>query len=340
MKRPAGRCLARLSVAILVIASVLGCATTLSREELATEYYNIGSAYFELDELEKSATYLARAIELSPELARASYNLARVYVLQRRHSEAIELLDTLLFEDPDNVLVMETIGYANFEMGDLAAAAQWYERALDRSPSDVDLIENLAVVALENEDYERATELLRRAIGIDPTRAGLYRTLAETERELGDTEAALRAYEDYLKIVSEPEARVLFEYSELLEDAQFYADAIAVLERVADMTGSPRELQARAQFARGRMLITKAEEIQSGVDAIRASVSLGFTDSEEIRGLLDDPALSGNEDDAPRAELQRLFREAGLLEAGGGPEDEPPADAELPAGAPEDSTSE
>jgi len=340
--RPARRCPARLAVAFVVVVSVSvsGCTTTLSREELATEYYNIGSAYFELDELDRSATYLARAIELSPELARASYNLARVYVLQQRHDDALELLDALLSEDPDNVLVMETIAYAHFEMGDVVAAAQWYERALDRSPSDVDLIENLAVVALEKEDYERAAELLGQAIEIAPMRAGVYRTLAETQRELGDTESAVRAYENYLDINAEPEARELIEYSELLEDVQFYADAIAVLERVASMEESPRELQARAQFARGRLLITKAEEAQSGVDAIRAAVSLGFTDSDGIRDLLDDPLFAESSDDSPRAELEGLFRDAGLLEEEGGREDEPPADEELPAESSADSTSE
>ncbi|MFW6312589.1 MAG: tetratricopeptide repeat protein [Spirochaetota bacterium] len=341
MMRRADRCVAPIVVAVLLSLSVSGCTTTLSREELATEYYNIGSAYFELDELDKSATYLARAIELSPELARASYNLARVYVLQRRHDEAIELLELPLSEDPDNVLVMETIAYVYFDSGDVASAAQWYERAIEESPTDVDLLENRAVVALEDSDYERAVEVVRRAIEIDPTRAGLYRTLAETERERGDMEAALYAYENYLETASEPAPTALFDYGELLESGEFYADAIDVLGRIAEITGAPRELQARAEFARGRLLLTKAEEVESGVDAIRAAVSLGFEDAEAVRGLLDHPGLSERGESTLRVELEDLFQEAGLLGEGeGGAEDEPPAGAELQREPSDDSSGE
>ncbi len=330
MMSPAARCLAPVVAVLAIAISFSGCTTTLSREELATEYYNIGSAYFELNELDKSATYLARAIELSPELARASYNLARVYVVQRRYDEALKLLDLLLSEDPDNVLVMETIAYVYFETGDLVASALWYDRALEGSPSDVDLIENRAAVALERSDYERATELLRRAIELDSTRPGAFRVLAESERELGDIDAALRAYERYLETVSVPDPEVLLEYSELLEGEQFYADAIAVLERVPDIADATPEIQARAQFARGRLLITKAEEVQPGVDAIRAAVSLGFDATEAVRELLDDIGPSESGEAMPRAELVSLFREAGLLEAGEiGSEDEPPADAAI-----------
>lgn len=341
MTTRAGRSLVLLVAAVVAIVSVSGCTTTLSREELATEYYNIGSAYFELNELDKSATYLARAIELSPELARASYNLARVYVLQRRHDEALELLDILLSEDPDNVLVMETIAYVYFETGDLAAAAEWYDRALEGSPSDVDLIENRAVVALEQSNHERAAELFRRAIDIDPTRPGVYRALAESERELGDIDAAFRAYESYLDAASTPDPAVLLDYGRLLEDAEFYADAIGVLEQVSDISDASREIRARAQFARGRLLITKAEEVQPGIDAIRAAVSLGFDDSDAVRRLLDDPGLLDSGEATPRTELEDLFREAGLLEEKEvGPEDEPPAGVELPTEPSDDSASE
>ncbi len=300
------RCVA---VAALLVTLVLSaCTTTLSREELATEYYNIGSAYFDLGELEKSATYLSRAIELSPELARGSYNLARVYVLQDRHDEALELLDRLLTEDPGNSLVIETIAYAHYQAGDLERAAEWYGRAEQVNPTDPELLRNRAAVALELGDSQTALAALRRALEYDEDDPDLALMLARAEQQAGNATAALDAYERYVELTDAPGADALLEYAALLEEREFYADAIDVLGNAADAAGVQPAQQALAHFDRGRLLLTEAQEVESGLDAVRTAITLGFGDAEEYADLLANPDLVG------RAELEELGGDAGLLE--------------------------
>lgn len=297
-------CAATLAVAILLAS----CASTLSRDELAVEYYNIGSAYFDLGELDKSATYLARAIELSPELARGSYNLARVYVLQERFDDALELLDELLDADPANALVIETIAYTYYQAGDLEAAAVAYERAAALNPSDPELLQNRAAVALAMGDEEGALEALRLALELledDPT---LFLRLARAELAAGNDGAALDAYREYLDLEDAPQADALFEYAVLLESQEFYALAIDALELITGSATSTGADQAKAHFERGRLLLSAAEETESGVDAIRAAISLGFSDAEAYEELLSTEGLPA------RAELVELGADAGLVE--------------------------
>lgn len=311
-------------VAIVFLAALPGCRTTLSRDELATEYYNIGSAYFEIGELEKSANYLARAIELEPDLARASYNLARVYVLQDRFGDALELLDILLAEDPDNSLVMETIAYAHYQAGSLPEAASWYERALAVNPTDLDLLQNRAVVALEDDDTETAATMLRRALQLDPERSELHLRLAEIQLAAGDKNAAIEAFADYLEHSTAPEVAPLLTYAELLDEEEFYADSLEVLELVAESENATESQQAEAHFRRGRLFLTEAGEEEQGLDELRSAISLGFADEEAAKSLLE------NSDLIAAFEVEAILKEAGLV----GEEADVPGSEEGEADAP------
>lgn len=296
------------AVVALALVSLASCTTTLSREDLATEYYNIGSAYFDLGELDKSATYLARAIELSPGLARGSYNLARVYVLQERFDEALALLDRLLAEDPDNSLVVETIAYAHYEAGDLEQAAAWYERAERTNPTDPQLLRNRAAVALELDDPETALVALRRALEFDEDDPELALALARAERQADDAAGALEAYERHVELVGAPGADALLEYASVLEQQEYYADAIEVLDRAAEAAGAQPGQQARAHFERGRLLLTEAQEVEAGLDAVRTAITLGFDDAEAFAEVLANPDLVG------RGDLEEIGGGAGLIE--------------------------
>ena len=248
-----GRLGTRLAVIPIIVLATVACASTLSRDELAIEYYNIGAAYFDLGQLDKSSTYLTRAIDLSPRLARASYNLARVYVLQGRYELATDLLNQLLADDPENTLVMATLAYAAYLAGDPEQAARWYDRALARNPTDLDLLQNRATVAMDEEDYASAAALLRRAVDLSDERPVAFLRLAEAERALGNDEAAIAAYRRYLGRTPAPKPDALFGLADVLEAQEYYADALDTLERITADQNVDSAVRGRAHFRRGRL---------------------------------------------------------------------------------------
>ena len=58
-----------------------------------------------------------RALELDPSLAAATYNLARLYIEDRRFDEAEEILLALVGADEENTLLYETLGWLQFRAG-------------------------------------------------------------------------------------------------------------------------------------------------------------------------------------------------------------------------------
>ena len=298
--------IARYALAILAVGALgFGCTTTMDRSELATEYYNLGTAFFDLGDLVRSADYLSRALELDESLARASYNLARVYALQGRFDEAEELLQALRLVEPENTMVLETLGYVAYSRGDLDAAVAAYDDVLRIDPGSVNALYNRAIIADESDEPERAAELLRSARVIDDRDAGVLDLLASVENRLGNAETAISALED-LKALGSATSDALLRLAALYEDAERYDRALEELEGVISAAEN-LELQAEALFRKGRILLTAAQEPEAGLEALRSAFSSGFADAERIEQLQNDPALAAS------GEVGDLLSEYGLL---------------------------
>ena len=273
-----GRALALVAGCLVSLFAFASCATTLEQADLAIEYFNIGTAYFDLGDLERSATYLTRAIALDPSLERASYNLARVRIGQSDYDGAVQLLEELLMADEDNSLVLETLGYASYLASDLIQAGRWYDRALDVNPTDPDLLRNRAIVHRTREEYTSAATLFQRAIDITGETGDLVLEVARTFRLAGDSASALESYERYIGLEAEAEPEARYELAGLYEEAEFFADALEMLEPVIGAGDAVPSLRADASFASARILLLEAEEIDAGIDAARNAFALGFSD--------------------------------------------------------------
>ena len=283
----------RLAVIVLFIGAIAsGCTTTMTRSELATEYYNLGTAFFDLGDLPRSADYLARAIELDESLARASYNLARVYTLQGRFEEAEELLQSLRLLEPENTTVLETLGYVAYSRGDPDAAAARYDEVLQIDPGSVNALYNRAMIADESDELEKAADLLRSASAIEDRDPGVLELLASVEERLGNSEGAISALED-LKALGSVSVGARLRLAALYEGAERYDLALAELE-VAITTADDLDSQAEALFRKGRILVTAAQEPDAGLDALRLAFESGFSDVAQIDELRNNPALAAN----------------------------------------------
>jgi tetratricopeptide (TPR) repeat protein len=305
MRNPRG---VGLKVAGLAFSALLvaACASTVSRSDLATEYYNLGNAYYELERFSESARYLARAHDLDPTLVRASYNLARAYVELERYSEAIDLLEDLLLQDPENAMLIETQAYAYYRQGRVEEAAELYDAAIERSPTDVDLLQNRAEIARLQEDYARAAELLERVIVLAPEENAVLRTTAETFELAGQIDDAIRMMRSY--VAAEPDDAAGARYlAELLAIEARYADALAVLERVLEDESIDERERASAGFAKAEILLTAAEEAELGLQALTEAVALGFGDREAAEALLSRDELLARE------AVTEVLQTAGLI---------------------------
>ena len=324
VRRGAGTTLSVLLVSVLLAA----CATTMDRSELATEYYNLGAAFFDLGDLERSADYFSRALEFDASLARASYNLARVYVLQGRFSDAESLLVELRDQEPENTIVLETLAYVAYSRGDLETAGSIYDDVLEIDPGSVNALYNRAIIAAENDEGDLAASLLREAHSIDDRDKAILNLLASVEDQLGNVDSAIAALES-LKDLGAAGSESMLLLAELYQKSQRFDLALDELDNLvagSDDAGATAE----AQFQRGRILLTAAQETEAGLAALDAAFAAGFSDRDRIGDLRASEAMTAS------AELDELLSRHNLLSDGeqpvgiDGPEPVgpvPPADA-------------
>lgn len=307
--------LAALGVLLLVTP---GCTRYVRIDDLAEEYYNLGNAFYDLEEYEEAERYYLRALELDPELERAGFNLARALAEQQRHAESMTLLEELLLADPDNLQLMEAIAYVEYRRGDIDAALGGYKRVLEGSPFRRDALYNLGVLLLEDGADFEARGYLAQAYEIAPGDPDVLYAYSEALFRTGRSEEGLSVLDDLRGIRELPEA-YLRNAARRYAEAEFYADALILYDRL--LAGSP--VDPDALFAKARILLTAAEEGDAGIAALEKALDSGYSDPEEAGRLLEEPALIRAE------EVRGLLTEYGVEPVA----DDPGKGEESPGGA-------
>jgi serine/threonine protein kinase/Tfp pilus assembly protein PilF len=106
-------------------------APSLSDAHLAVGLINL---YFDWD-WEAAEKHMRRAVELSPQSARAHYGLSLWLLVQQRHQEAIQEADYALELDPLSLPMNFNVGYLNYFAGNNDRAIAQFEKVLEMDSS-------------------------------------------------------------------------------------------------------------------------------------------------------------------------------------------------------------
>jgi tetratricopeptide (TPR) repeat protein len=108
--------------------------------------FSLGSAYFELGQLDQAATYYRRAIEVDPTFAQAPKSLARVLAGEGKWDAAVAQYEQALKLTPDDVPTRFSLAAVELNRGDLGAAARQWKAILRIQPDSADALLDLAEV--------------------------------------------------------------------------------------------------------------------------------------------------------------------------------------------------
>lgn len=291
------------SAAVLLVA-LAGCQSYVRRVDLAEEYFNLGNAFYELEDYERAAEYYQQALDLEPELAPASFNLARAYIESGDYAEAVAILEELRGGDEDNVLVLESLAYAHSQQGRYERAAALYEQVLATSPYRVSALYSAALVYDRLEETARSRELLERAWETDPTDADVLFHYGRVLHEAGEGEEAVSVLSDYVDAAPAEQTARLNEVARIYAEERYFARAISVYDRVL----AGEETNAEALFGTAVLQLTAIEDAVSGVESLTAALEAGFSDEERAEALLE------REDLLSRTQVTGLFVDYGLIE--------------------------
>lgn len=200
----------------------------------ADAYYNLGVAYMKEGRPEARETY-EKALMLEPDYPEANSNLGAMLDQAGEHERAIECFNRVLTRYPDDVESNLNLGNALFNLGDLEGARARFLKVLSLQPRNELAQNNMAVLArrerenaapppplpfpgmptLEDEAasltnraaellkqgrYAEAAALLRQAVQLRPELPQAHNNLGIALAELGDLDAAKRAFETVLRL--------------------------------------------------------------------------------------------------------------------------------------------
>jgi len=125
----------RALVAAMVLSLALAsCATGGKR--MAAEYYALAEGYAEISKHDKAIAYYRKAARWPAYENASRYGLARSLAMTGDYSGAIEAIEPLLAEDPDNKLVSGAYAFLLAKSGKADEAVALYKRFYDESPDD------------------------------------------------------------------------------------------------------------------------------------------------------------------------------------------------------------
>jgi tetratricopeptide (TPR) repeat protein len=287
---------------LLLPLLLLACAGAPRNAALAQEYYNLGNAHLELKNFDRAASMYREAIRLDPGLERAYFNLSLALTESGRAGEAVGILEALAAKDPENRDLAEALAYAYHAQGQDEKAIAQYDRILQQSPQNTAARYNLAVLLGKAGRSGEAIPHLQKLLEQNPQDLQALLLFGRMLADAGRVQESVTALEQYVQERPEEAAaqallgdgyRRLERYDRALEA---YAAALARQEKFAE----PR-------FYSALIYLTRIEDPQAGLAALKQAIEDGFADRDRIAELYNSPGLEEKE------KVRELLAGRGLL---------------------------
>ncbi|MCY4143793.1 MAG: tetratricopeptide repeat protein [Gammaproteobacteria bacterium] len=152
----------------------------------------------------------SRLVEERPDWIVARINLA-IATLNRQEEvderKALEILASVLTEQPDNVRALYTSGVISFHLGDTDSALDFFTKTVELDPQDAYASYFLGQTHLQLQQHQDAQRWLLRSIELDPYLTSGYWAANQASRRLGEVDLAEELVTSYNRLKANPAAR-------------------------------------------------------------------------------------------------------------------------------------
>ncbi len=168
--------------------------------ENADGHSNLGLALLEAGKMEEATDCFCQSLEIDPEDPETHNNLGNALRELERLDEATASYERALELAPNFVDAQNNLGNLYQELERYADAASCFRAVLAVDSENVDAHNNLGLVLLDQRRFEDAVSSFQKAIAIDPRYASAHSNLGFALNVLGDSESALRHFEEYVRL--------------------------------------------------------------------------------------------------------------------------------------------
>jgi len=164
--------------------------------------------------LDEAEALLNEGLERHPDNAGLRYSLALLYEDQQRDRKALDVLESLAEENPDDAAILNAYGYLLTDRFERHGQAREYiERALALNPDSPAIIDSMGWVLFKLGDYGAARDYLERAYRLEQD-AEIAAHLVDVRWQLGERDSARELLRQSLE--ANPDSRHLKEIDERL----------------------------------------------------------------------------------------------------------------------------
>lgn len=163
------------------------------RKDRAHQLFQRGTRLLQQKNPEQAEALLLQARELGLESVDLLLNLSGAFILQKKFSRAVKVLEQARERDPENAMIWTNLGAAYLgnplladDESQLRAIAA-FERALELDPAARSVAYNIGLIYRDRREYGAAARWFRRAVRTNPGDQHAHRLLdrmvARTEEE-------------------------------------------------------------------------------------------------------------------------------------------------------------
>ncbi len=141
-------------------------------------HYHLGTVYYVRGQYDKAIEMYEKAIALKPASAETLNNYAYLLTeLDRDHQKALEMGKKAVKLDPGNASYIDTLGWANFRLGNLDEALRLLKKAQQITPNVGEILLHLGKVYLELGEFDSGVDYLKGAFKADPNLSDIQKEL-------------------------------------------------------------------------------------------------------------------------------------------------------------------
>jgi len=172
-----------------------GKNTTTLKDTYGVAYNN-----YKKGDLKAAEILCQKIISIDPNFIESKILLANISAKNRNFNETKKLLVEANEQEPKNISVLNNLGTACRELGEIKNAVDYFKKAIEIDPNNANSYYNLGAIHYDVKKFKEAKTYLEKTVELQPNFALPYFVLGNLHAELKDYENAISNYNKAIKI--------------------------------------------------------------------------------------------------------------------------------------------
>jgi tetratricopeptide (TPR) repeat protein len=161
-------------------------------------HYMLGLSAWKNGDTMKAEVAFEDALVIDPSHVKTLLNYSRLFIEQKRHDEAIELLTRAAEAEPESMVVYRLLGRTYAVKGETDKAMEAYGKAIEVNDLDAWSMNNLGLLLLDAQRFDEAVTWFTKAVDVRPSVPSFHNNLGMALEHTGRFRAAATAYREAL----------------------------------------------------------------------------------------------------------------------------------------------